>query len=1303
MATLVLSAAGAAIGSSIGGAAFGLSATVIGRAIGATIGQAIDQRLLGSGSAAIETGRIDRFRLSNASEGDVIPVIHGKMRVAGQIIWASRFQETSTSRGGGKGSPARPKVTNYTYTVSLAIGLCEGEIQSVGRIWADGVEISQSDLNLQVYYGTRDQAVDPKIEAVEGEGAPAFRGTAYVLIEDLDLGQYGNRVPQFSFEVHRPAQPDDAELPLAARVPGVAMIPGTGEYALATTPVHWSEGPGANSSININSPGGETDFNVSLQNLERDLPACDSVSLVVSWFGDDLRCDTCELRPKVDQKRYDGVQMPYRVGNRSRYDLEEIVRIDDAQIYGGTPCDQSVIQAIRGLRTAGKSVVFYPFILMDQVPGNTLPDPYSGEDGQPVLPWRGRITTSRAPGVEGSPDGTAVAEDEVDAFFGTASVSSLSVADNGVNWNAVDWKYRHFILHYATLCKAAGGVDAFCIGSEMRALTQIRGADNSFPAVEALRALAADVRAILGPETKIGYAADWSEYFGYHPQDGSGDVFFHLDPLWADEDIDFIGIDNYMPLSDWRAGIDHLDAVYGSIYDQDYLRAGVAGGEGYDWYYASESDRNAQIRTPIEDGLADEPWVFRYKDLEGWWSNTHHNRVAGVRSATPTAWEPQSKPFWFTEIGCAAIDKGTNQPNKFIDLRSSESARPRYSDGRRDDMVQYAYYDAILSYWNQPENNPSSTQYDGQMLDTSRIHAWAWDARPWPAFPNNSTLWADSPNYARGHWIGGRITAQTLAEVVREICNTSGVTEVDTSELFGLVRGYIVDNISTARAALQPLMLAHGFEVVEKAGKLVFRSRREEEPAEIDPDRLALEGDAEGVLQLTRAPDAELAGRVQLRYVEEGGDYATRSAEAVFPDDTLQTVSQSSFPMSLTYSEGKAIVERWLAESRVARDTARFALPMSRSDIAAGDTVELMGAEGAPALYRVDRLEEGIVRSLDAVRVSGAVYTPSDSVEELPPARSFAAPVPVFPVFMDLPLITGDEVEHAPRLAITAKPWPGSVAVYSSPEDAGYELERFMGDPAMLGVTQTVLERAEPGVWDRGPALRVKLTTGQLSSVSPEAVLRGANLMAIGSGESGGWELFQFAEVDPVDPGVYDLTMRLRGQQGTDADMPDAWPEGSLVVLLTEAVEQITLSSQSLGLPRHYRIGPAQRPIDDPSYVYLAPTFAGIGQRPYAPAHLKATQGASGVEVSFIRRTRVDGDRWDLNEVPLGENREQYVLRVKSMDEAVQREVTLSDPSWVYTTEMQASDGLSAPFIIEVAQVSDRFGPGAIGRMIFDG
>ena len=155
MATILLSAAGAALGSSIGGSVLGISASVLGRAAGATLGRVIDAQILGAGSPAVETGKIDRFRLTGASEGAPIATVHGRTRIAGQVIWSSRFQETaSVSGGGGKGGPSQPRTTSYSYSVSLAVALAHGEITRVGRIWADGNEVSRADLNLRFYPGT---------------------------------------------------------------------------------------------------------------------------------------------------------------------------------------------------------------------------------------------------------------------------------------------------------------------------------------------------------------------------------------------------------------------------------------------------------------------------------------------------------------------------------------------------------------------------------------------------------------------------------------------------------------------------------------------------------------------------------------------------------------------------------------------------------------------------------------------------------------------------------------------------------------------------------------------------------------------------------------------------------------------------------------------------------------------------------------------------------------------------------------------------------------------------------------------
>ena len=169
MATLLLSAAGAALGGAVGGSFAGMSSLVLGKAIGATLGSVIDQRLLGAGSQPVETGRVERFQVMGSSEGAALARVFGRTRVAGQIIWSSRFlehvneEEVGGKGGGGGGGTVR----EFSYTVSLAVALCEGEVLRVGRIWADGQALDQSGLNWRLHTGGEDQLPDPLIDPEE--------------------------------------------------------------------------------------------------------------------------------------------------------------------------------------------------------------------------------------------------------------------------------------------------------------------------------------------------------------------------------------------------------------------------------------------------------------------------------------------------------------------------------------------------------------------------------------------------------------------------------------------------------------------------------------------------------------------------------------------------------------------------------------------------------------------------------------------------------------------------------------------------------------------------------------------------------------------------------------------------------------------------------------------------------------------------------------------------------------------------------------------------------------------------------
>jgi len=198
MATLVLTAVGTLVGGPIGGA------------IGAIIGQGVDQRLLAPKGR--RGPRLGDLTVQTSSYGSAIPKLFGTMRVAGTVIWATDLRERQES--GGSGGKGRPGTTTYSYSASFAVALSGRPIRAVHRIWADGKLLRgrsgdwKIETGFRLHAGSEDQAIDPLIASAEGiGGAPAYRGIAYVVFEDLQLADFGNRIPSLTFEVEADAGP----------------------------------------------------------------------------------------------------------------------------------------------------------------------------------------------------------------------------------------------------------------------------------------------------------------------------------------------------------------------------------------------------------------------------------------------------------------------------------------------------------------------------------------------------------------------------------------------------------------------------------------------------------------------------------------------------------------------------------------------------------------------------------------------------------------------------------------------------------------------------------------------------------------------------------------------------------------------------------------------------------------------------------------------------------------------------------------------------------------------------------------
>ena len=1274
MAALVLSAAGAAVGGSV----LGQVGAFFGRVVGAVSGSVIDRALFGGhNNRSFEGPRLAKLSVMASTEGSAIPRVYGRARLAGQVIWATNLEEvvSTQTQGGGKGmggSGSSVSETTYSYFANFAVGLCEGPIGSVMRVWADGNPLDLHGVTMRIYSGSETQTADPLIVAKE-TNAPAYRGLAYVVFERLPLENFGNRIPQLSFEVVRPIGQ------LEKMVRAVTLIPGTTELGYAIGTVTRNVGPGQSSAENRHVTFAASDVIAALDDLQAMAPNLERVAIVVAWFATDLRAGNCRVVPGIDNRNKATYGATWSVAGVTRGDAYLVSQVDGRPAYGGTPSDQSVRDLIAELKARGLKITLYPFLVMDIADANVLSDPWTGTAPQPTYPWRGRITCDPAPGVAGSPDGTSTAADQVSAFFSGGSDA---------------WNYRNMVLHYASLAADAGGVDAFLIGSELKSLTRVRSASGIYPAVNALVTLAADVKAIVGAGAVVTYGADWTEYGAHVVDPGASEVRFPLDALWASSSIDTVGIDYYAPLADWRDDSNALDrALSDSPYRLDYLAGNLARGEAYDWYYIDDVARTAQTRTPITDGLG-KPWVFRQKDLWNFWRQAHYERVAGVELATPTAWVPQSKPIWLTELGCPAVDKGANQPSVFPDPKSSESALPHFSNGARDDLMQRRHLQAVLGTldpaFGDGALNPVSTVYSGRMIAPDATHLWTWDARPYPAFPFFTDVWADAANWQTGHWLNGRLGSAPLDALVSTVLADGGMTGVETGDLGGGPAGYVVDRPMASRAMLDPLALAFSFDAAEQDGVLRFRRRGGEPVAELQEVDLILPEDA-APAQLTRGQESDLPREVSIGFTNLGNDYQSATATSRRLVGNSTRTAHADIAMVTEDAEAERRAEIWLQDLWAGRESIQFALPPSRLGLALGDVVGLT-VNGRRRLIEIQEIADTESRAVTALTIDPEVF----DLGLAPASRRAPAPPPAIgPVHaevLDLPALDDTQPPVLARLAVFADPWPGSEAVWSASDGLNFQRVALAAVPATAGQTLDDLPSGPTGRW-HNVGFRVQLYGGVLSSAPDSAVLAGANAAAVQRAD-GAWEVIQFANAEFVGERIYLLSRLLRGQAGSEWAMASPLSAGAPFVLLDRNVVTVASGLDALERDLQLRVVAATRDYGDPTMLPLNATPQATALRPLAPVHLKAARGGSGVTFTWIRRTRIDGDSW-AGEVPLGEDSEQYTVDILS-GTGVVRTLNATTPSALYTAADELADfgAAQTSLSVRVTQLSATVGAG---------
>jgi len=206
---------GAAVGFFFAPAGLAIAYASAGMTIGMAVGGIIDpppQQVLYQ-----EGARLGDLSTQTSEWGTPIPRLFGTYRMAGNIIWSLPLNETKhvEESGGGKGGGGtKTESTWYTYAGSWAVGLCEGEIDGVLKIWFDSILVYDgtdysgglNSGNYSIYLGTADQMPDWFIQKTNPD-TPAFRHLVYFVFRDIELENYGNRIPRVSVELAETAIP----------------------------------------------------------------------------------------------------------------------------------------------------------------------------------------------------------------------------------------------------------------------------------------------------------------------------------------------------------------------------------------------------------------------------------------------------------------------------------------------------------------------------------------------------------------------------------------------------------------------------------------------------------------------------------------------------------------------------------------------------------------------------------------------------------------------------------------------------------------------------------------------------------------------------------------------------------------------------------------------------------------------------------------------------------------------------------------------------------------------------------------
>lgn len=528
-----------------------------------------------------------------------------------------------------------------------------------------------------------------------------------------------------------------------------------------------------------------------------------------------------------------------------------------------------------------------------------------------------------------------------------------------------------------------------------------------------------------------------------------------------------------------------------------------------------------------------------------------------------------------------------------------------------------------------------------------------------------SSAYAQSPLLAFGGYLvkdgrwkipfGGGLSQQgvLLSSIVTDLCLEAGLTAPDISvtALTDTVPGYIRAQPTEASSAIEPLQACYLFDGVESDYILKFPKRGGASVKTLTEAVLGAHAYGESrpdPITLTRTQEVELPNAVSVRYTAQKYDYQQGTQIKKRRIGRSQHATALDLPIVLTNTSARRLAQILMDNAWTERTRYSFALAVDSIALDPADVVTVNLDDGSSHLIRLTKVDfgaPGLLR-VEAVAEDAANYTSDATAQDDSIAIEPLSPIPATRLeLLDTPIFRDQDNDAGFHYAMAGYVggWEGAV-LYKSIDGGGtYAVLDAMATAAAIGNATTALATGPTTIWDNGNTVTVRLTQGTLSSDTEANVLAGKNAAVLGL--HGRWEVIQYQTATLNADGSYTLSKLLRGRKGTEHSTANHTIADKFIALTLTTVDRALAATSEIGLQRHYKAVSAGSSLQ--ATAAQAFTNTGVGLECYSPVNIKGTRVSSGdITITWIRRTRADGEWRDAVDVPLFETSEKYDVEV---------------------------------------------------------